>query len=158
YEGTHGLDPRSTFEQALAACERSIAANPDSDKYGTLGVVYTSLAAHEARHGGDPTDFVDLDSRNSRTALSIGRDNIAHNILHYNLGRLWTIRAHYRSNHGEDPGPSVDHALVEFKTAVQRDAARSDALAAMADVLLARARFQRAEHQDARATIAEARA
>ena len=152
YEGTHGADPRPAFEQAVAACERAIAVLPDADKYASLGVVYSSLVVYDAGHGRDPGRFFELGEQNFRASLGINDDALQR----YNLGRLWTGLAHFQSSHGRDPQHSVDAALAEFNTAVQMDATRSDALAAIGDVLIARARFQQAEQGDAQPTIAEA--
>src|SRR5262249_37127394 len=44
-----------------------------------------------------------------------------------------------------------------FDRTVRMDATRGDALAAIGDVLVARARFEQAEHENPRQTIAEAR-
>ncbi len=153
YDATHGANPRAAFEQAVASCERATAAKPDADHHSSLGVVYSSLAVYEAEHGGDPTRLFQLGERNFRASLGINDDAVQR----YNLGRLWSSLAHYQSNHGHDPRGSVDAAVAEFDTAVSMDATRSDALAAIGDVLIARARFQQAAHVNAQATIAEAR-
>jgi tetratricopeptide (TPR) repeat protein len=153
YESTHGIDPRPAFEQAAAACARATEAKPDADNYASLAVVYVTLATYNADHGGDPERFFELGARNFRAALGIREDAAQR----YNLGRLWSGLAHYHSNHGRDPERAVAAALTELNTAVRLDATRSDALAAIGDVLIARARFQQSTQRDAQATITEAR-
>jgi tetratricopeptide (TPR) repeat protein len=153
HQASHGADPRAAFEQAVAACERATAARPEANNHASLGVLYASLAVYDAEHGGDPTRFFQLGERSFRASLGIKDDAVQR----YNLGRLWSSLAHYQTNHGRDPQRAVDAALAEFDTAVRMDATRSDALAAMGDVLVARARFQQAQHEDAHETIAEAR-
>jgi predicted Ser/Thr protein kinase len=154
HDSTHGADPRADFAQALAACERAVAAQSDAGNHASLGAVYLALARYEANHGGDPVRFFELGERGFRAALAISDEAV----LHYNLGRLWSSRAHYQTNHGDDPRRSVDAALAEFDRAVRMDATRCDALAAIGDVLVARARFEQAEHGSPRQTIAAARA
>lgn len=151
YQGGHGTDPHAAFEQAVAACERA-AARPNASRYASLGTVYSSLAAYDAEHGGDPTHVVELSERNLRAAIRID-DNSG---LHYNLGRLWTKLAHYHESHGRSPHRAVDDALAELETVVRMDAGRGDAWAAMSDALIARARFLRAQREDAQPTLGQA--
>ena len=153
YQSSHGADPRTDFAAAIASCEHAAAATPDANHHASLGVLYASLAVYEADHGGDPTRYFELGERAFRASLGIDDDAVQR----YNLGRLWSSLAHYQTDHGRDPQRAVDAALVEFDTAVRKDATRSDALAATGDVLVARARFLRGQHGDARETIAEAR-
>jgi tetratricopeptide (TPR) repeat protein len=152
YQGAHGVDPHAALEQALAACERAAATKLDADNYASLGTVYASLAAYDAEHGGDPTRAVELSERNLRAAIAID-DNAG---LHYNLGRLWTKLAHFHASHGRSPQHAVDSALAELETTVRMDAGRGDAWAAISDALIARARFLRAQREDAQATMAQA--
>jgi tetratricopeptide (TPR) repeat protein/predicted Ser/Thr protein kinase len=154
YEQTHGVDPHPAFAQAIIACERTAAAEPTADNYASLGVLYASVAVYDADRGRDPAHSVELAERNFRAALAITDDAVKR----YDLGRLWSTVAHYQNDHGRDPRHVVDLALAEFETSVRMDATRSDALAAMGDVLIARARFEQAGHGDARPTIARARA
>jgi len=154
YEGTHGIDPRPEFQQAAAACEPAAAANPDADRYATLGVLYAALAVYDGDHGGEPGRYFELGERNYRASLRITDAPV----VHYNLGRLWGSYAYYQSTHDLDPRASVDAALPELEAAVRMDATRSDAVAAIGDVLIARARYEQATQGDARSTIAEARA
>ncbi|MBC7976229.1 MAG: hypothetical protein H7138_14750, partial [Myxococcales bacterium] len=153
YEGTHGVDPRPEFERAAAACERATEVKPDADKHSSLGVVYATLATYDAEHGGEPDRAFERGERSFRASLAIREDAVQR----YNLGRLWSAFAHYQSGHGRDPARAVEAALAELQTAVRMDATRSDALAAIGDVLVARARFQLAAQADVQATIAEAR-
>jgi tetratricopeptide (TPR) repeat protein/predicted Ser/Thr protein kinase len=152
YQGDHGVDPHAAFQQAIAACESSAAARPDADRYESLGTVYLALATYQADHGDDPTHAFELSKRNFYTAVGI--DDSAE--LHYCLGVLWTKVAHYQASHGWDPRGAVDHALTELETTVQKDATRGDAWAGMSDVLIARARFQRAMHEDTRPGLTQA--
>jgi tetratricopeptide (TPR) repeat protein/predicted Ser/Thr protein kinase len=153
YERKHGIDPLPAFEQAIAACERATAAKPGADNHASLGVLYASLAAYHADHGRDPARFIELSGHNFRDSLGIVDDPVQR----YNLGRLWSTLAHYQSNHGRDPRHAVDAALIELDTAARMDATRCDALAAMGDALIARARFEQANGGSAESAIAQAR-
>jgi len=158
YQGGHGSDPRPAFQQAVAACERAAATRPDSDKYASLGAVYTSLAVYESEHGGDPARAAELGERNLRSAIAIDDRNA---VFHYNLGRLLSSVAHYREAHGESPERPVALALSELETSVTMDATRVDARATMAGALISLGRFERAasgaEHRESR-SLARARA
>jgi eukaryotic-like serine/threonine-protein kinase len=154
YERKNGIDPVPAFEHAIAACERAAAAKPGADELSSLGVLYSSLAAYHSDHGRDPQRFIELSARNFRASLEIADDSVQR----YNLGRLWSTLAHYQSNHGGDPRQAVGAGLRELDTAARMDATRCDALAAMGDVLIARARFEQATGDSAQATIAQARA
>jgi tetratricopeptide (TPR) repeat protein len=150
---SHRGNPRGDFERAIAACERATAAKADARSYASLGVVCAALAAYEAEHGGDPARHFELGERSFRASLAINDDAGQR----YNLGRLWTRRARDQIDHGRDPRRWVDAAIAELNRVVQMDATRGDALAAIGDVLVVRARREQAEHADPRPTIAEAR-
>jgi tetratricopeptide (TPR) repeat protein/predicted Ser/Thr protein kinase len=153
YEGAHGIDPRATFRRGIETCERAVAARSTTDNHNSLSIVYGALAGYDADHGGDPMPMFELSERHMRTVISIDDDAG----LHYNLGRLLSKVARYQSSHGLDPGRAVDGALAEFDNTARRDGRRGDAWAAMADALIARARFQRAAHDDAQPALAQAR-
>lgn len=154
YQGTRGGDARPAYGQAVAACERALAAKPDADRYASLGTVYDSLAAYDGDHGGDPMHYFELADRNLRAAVDIDEDAG----LHYSLGRLWARLAHYQVNHGHDPRRAVDTALAELETAVRMDTRRGDAWAAMSDALIARAQFEQSKHQGPHEAVTRAHA
>jgi serine/threonine-protein kinase len=155
HEVRHGIDPHATLADAIAACARAVAVKPDFDNLGTLGLIYSTLAGYDAEHGVEPTPAFELGTRNLRAAIAIDDGEAT---VHYNLGRHWTRLAHYQTGHGEDPLRAVDDALVELAATVRLDAGRADGWAAMSEALIERARFQRAQHQEAQPTLERARA
>jgi tetratricopeptide (TPR) repeat protein/predicted Ser/Thr protein kinase len=153
YQGGHGVDPHPALREAVAACERALAARVDAGNHSALGIIYGAVAAYDGEHGVDPIAMFDKAEHHSRAAMAIDDDAG----LHYNVGRIVSRRAHYEVGHGLDPRPAVERALVELENTAQRDARRSDAWAAMGDALLARAAYQRAMREDAGPTLAQAR-
>ncbi|HEX3763440.1 MAG TPA: protein kinase [Kofleriaceae bacterium] len=153
YQGAHGIDPHPALEQATAACERAATAAPTADLYNSLGVVYLSLASYDGEHGIDPIGSFELGERNFLDSLAIDDDPL----LHRQLGRLYTKLAQYQASHGQSPERAVERALPEYDRASTNDATRWDAWTGKSDALVARAEFQRQQHDDVQPTLTQAR-
>jgi eukaryotic-like serine/threonine-protein kinase len=153
YQGGHGVDPHPALSEALAACQRALAARVDTGNHSALGIIYAAVATYDGEHGVDPIALFEKAEHHMRAAVAIEDDAG----LRYNVGRIVSRRAYYESGHGLDPRPAVERALVEFENTARRDARRSDAWGAMGDALLARAAYQRAVRDDAGPTLAQAR-
>jgi tetratricopeptide (TPR) repeat protein len=147
------VNPRASFAEAIAACERASAEKPDTEAHSVLSAVNFALGNYEAEHGGDPDRLFERSAHELEEVLRV-RDESG---LHYNLGRLWSSRARYQANHGHDPNQSVDAALEQYNITLRMSPSRDDAPAAMGDAVIARARYLQAEHRNAQATIEEAR-
>jgi len=153
YQGAHGIDPHPALREALAACERAVTARPDAENQSSLAIIYIAIANYDGEHGVDPLAMYERGEHHMRAALAIDDDAG----LHYNLGRVLQKRAYYESRHGLDPRRAVEGALTQFDNTARRDARRADAWAAIADTLLCRAEFQRAQREDVEPTLGQAR-
>jgi serine/threonine protein kinase len=153
YQSAHGIDPHPELGQAVAACERAATAGPNSDVHDSLGTVYLSLASYDGEHGIDPTGSFERGERSFLNALSLDDDPL----LYRQLGRLYTKLAQYQASHGQSPERAVERALPEYDRASTNDATLWVAWTGKSDALVARAEFQRQQHDDVQPTLTQAR-
>jgi tRNA A-37 threonylcarbamoyl transferase component Bud32/tetratricopeptide (TPR) repeat protein len=154
YQTRHAINPRPAFDEALAVCKEAVTLSPSAARYDSLGVVYAWLMIFEGQNGGDPTSYFALAERNYRTSLNMDDDPGTH----YNLGRLWTFRASYEADHGQNPGAAVKQAIAEFEATLRLNRRRADAFANIDNVLVASARYQLEQGEDPGPTLLEAQA
>lgn len=132
----HGDPVRPSFEEAIAACGRAIAASPGSPSgYVKLAWAHNCFAwrvATGAVPGEDPEAAIaEAIARAEEAARRSPEDLLAR----YVVGALWRTRALYASNRGLDVAPAVDHAIAGYQ-AVLRLAEGSDAALGQDQVFL----------------------
>jgi serine/threonine-protein kinase len=106
-----------TADDAVAACERALAIDPDSvDAYREEAAVLLRVGEGLAERGEDPR--ATLARAVARASAGLARDPHDARTL-TSLGTAWLVQADaYEQRHGIDPRPSLAHAIDSFEESI----------------------------------------
>ncbi len=118
-EAARGDPARSTFDQALAACDRSLLVNPDrSAAHEQLSWLHWRWADLVNDRGDDPSDFLDRAIEYARRAIQIDPDSAS---AHHKLGGAMLVAGVHEMGQGHDPRSTLERAVASLQAAAKAD-------------------------------------
>ena len=150
-----GNSPDTSFEKALAACDKALQANPESAQaYGKKSLAYLVLSEHEIKTGEDPTISF-------RKSIELGKQVVRIDPTDYQtygvIGSVYWNEAEYKVGHGMNPLSSLDEAIQSFEQAIRLNPNFSSSYNTLGNVFCTRARFEMTQGLDPRPSLEEAR-
>jgi serine/threonine-protein kinase len=120
-ERRRGGDVQDAFQNAVAACGRSVAIDPGrAEVHERIARLYWQWADLVHDRGSDPGPFLDQAVAEADQAIAIDSTS---SVAHATLGGALTVMALRDMGRGEDPSPTLERAIQSLETAVRLDPA-----------------------------------
>lgn len=115
-EESRGLNPETSFENAVAACDQSLQADPENEEaYQKKAYVLWRYADIESTsYGKDPRSHLEESRKTAEKLLQV---NPKSKKAHERLGASWWTEGYYQLLHGADPRPLLQRSIADFQTA-----------------------------------------
>ncbi len=118
-ETARGDPARATFDQALAACERSLVVNPGrADAHEQLSWLHWRWADMVNDRGDDPSPFLGPAIEFARRAIQIDPGSAS---AHHKLGGALLVAGVHEMGQGHDPRSTLERAVASLQAAVKAD-------------------------------------
>jgi serine/threonine-protein kinase len=118
-QGRRGRTPGEAFDNAIAACGRAVAIDPNrADVHERLSRLHWQRADLANDRGEDPAPFLDNAVAAAERAIEIDPESA---IAHATLGGALIVAAQHNEGRGRDPKPDLARAVENLELAVALD-------------------------------------
>ena len=117
--GRRGVTAHDAFDQAVSACGRAVAIDPNrADVHERLARLYWQRADLANDRGDDPVPYLDDAIAAAERAIAI--DPVSA-VAHATLGGALIVAAQHHEGQGRDPLPDLQRAVASLQRAVELD-------------------------------------
>jgi serine/threonine-protein kinase len=107
------------FENAVAACDRSLFIDPDrASVHERLSHLYWRWSDLVSDRGGDPVPFLDQSIAAADRAIALDPESVA---AYFTRGGTLTVTALQELRRGDDPRPTLEQAIASYEAAIAID-------------------------------------